>query len=229
MTEIERIREAYGRRVERGADERYSLTDPANLYLFQRRERELLGLLRRHRLVPLSSRRVIDIGCGNGEVLLDFVRYGADPARLSGVDLLESRVGAARARSPRAGFLVANAAQLPYRDETFDIALQFTLLSSVLDPALRRRIADEALRVLSPSGTLIVYDFVWNPRNHDVRGVGLQELRHLYSDCELDPRRVTLAPPVSRRLVRFSWLLAEIVEAVPIMRSHYLVAIRKRG
>jgi len=229
MDEADRIRDAYARRAGRGADDRYSLTEPHNLYLFQRRERDLLALLRRQRLTPLADKRVLDVGCGNGEVLRDFVRYGADPARLAGVDLLASRLKAARSRSPNIACAVADAASLPYRDATFDVALQFTLLSSVLDPSLRRRIAAETLRVLRPSGVLIFYDFIWNPGNRDVRGLGLRDVRALYPGCALDAQRTTLAPPISRRLVRLAWPLAALAEAAPFLRSHHLIAIRKPG
>ena len=36
--EADRIRDAYARRAQRGADDRYELDDPANRYLFGRRE-----------------------------------------------------------------------------------------------------------------------------------------------------------------------------------------------
>lgn len=85
--EVARVREACARRAERGVDARYVCFDPANLYLFQRRERALLETLRRHRLVPLAERRVLDFGCGDGAVLRDLVRYGASPRCLEGVDL----------------------------------------------------------------------------------------------------------------------------------------------
>jgi SAM-dependent methyltransferase len=227
MSETDRIREAYARRTERGADERYSLDDPANAYLFASRERELVGLLRRHRLMPLSGRDVIDAGCGNGALLRDLVRLGADPARCSGVDLLPERLEAAQAADPRMRLERADASSMPFSDASFDIALQFTLMSSVLDPAMRRAIASETLRVLRPGGVLIWYDFLWNPGNRDVRGVRLGELRARYPGCTIDARRVTLAPPLLRLCARVSPALCRVLDAVPPLRSHYLAAVTK--
>ena len=230
MTRIEdeaaRIRQVYAERDRRGADTRYGLDDRANLFLFQHRERALLDLLRREGLMPLAGKRVLDVGCGTGDVLRDFVRYGAEPSMLHGVDLLPERIEAARERSPLAvTFSLGDAEDLPYPAGHFDIALTLTVLSSILDDTMRRNVAAEAMRVLRPGGVLVVYDFTWNPMNRDVRGIGRAELRALFPGCRIDARRVTLAPPISRRLARISWPLASALEALPFLRSHLLSAV----
>lgn len=226
MSEIDRVREAYARRAERGADDRYALTDPANLYLFQRRERALLRLLRDHGLLPLGDKRILDVGCGNGSVLRDFVRWGAAPEHCAGVDLLEDRIASARELSPAAFALRAGSATaLDWPDACFDLVLQFTLLSSVLDNGARRAIASESLRVLRPGGAIVYYDFIWNPGNRDTRGLRMRDLRALYPGCTIDARRTTLAPPISHRITRLSWTAARLLEAIPLTRSHYLAVI----
>ena len=229
MTEQERIREAYARRAATGADERYALDDPANRYLFERRARDVQRLLRQHRLWPLAGREILDVGCGNGAVLREFVGWGADASRCAGVDLLVERVEAARAAAPEMRIQQGDASALPWPDGSVDIALQFTLLSSVLDDRMRRAIAAETLRVLRPGGAIIVYDFTWNPTNRDVRGVGADGLRALYSGCAIDARRVTLAPPITRALARFSTRACALLEAVPLLRSHVLACVVKAG
>jgi ubiquinone/menaquinone biosynthesis C-methylase UbiE len=228
MNETERAREAYARRAARGADDRYDLSDRANVYLFERREANILDLLCKHGLLALKEQRIVDIGCGNGSVLRDFVRWGATPSLCAGIDLLEERIEAgndlvAAGCDLRAG----SAGELPWPDESFDLAIQFTLLSSVLDPQTRRRIAAETMRVLRPGGALVYYDFIWNPGNADTRGLGLKGLQTLYPNRSIDARRVTLAPPIGRRLARVSFAAARLAEAVPLLRSHYLALVRK--
>ncbi len=54
---------------------------------------------------------------------------------------------------------------------------------------------------MAPGGGVLVYDFVVNnPHNPDVRKLILGELQALFPDARLHSRRLTLAPPVARRL-----------------------------
>jgi SAM-dependent methyltransferase len=229
MREVDRIREAYGRRAARGADQRYDRSSPANRYLYETRGRDLRALLGRHGLLPLSGRRIIDIGCGNGAVLAELAQYGAEPRLMCGVDLLPDRLAAARDTLPQASFALADASRLPHPGASFDVAVQFTLMSSVLDSRARRAIAAEAMRVLKPGGTLIWYDFIWNPGNPDTRGIRLAELLQLYPGCAVDARRATLAPPLLRLIAPRSRALCRALDAAPFLRSHYLALIRRRA
>lgn len=228
-TEADRIRDAYARRAETGADDRYSLEDPANRFLYGRRWLAIVNLLRDHDLLPLASARILDVGCGNGSVLREFVGFGASANLCAGIDLLDDRVAAARDALPDADVRSGSAAELPWPDGVFDLALQFTLLSSVLDTTARRRIAAETIRVLQPGGALLYYDFIWNPGNRDTRGLRLSEIRDLFAGCAVDARRITLAPPITRVLARWSTASCAALETLPFLRSHYLVLVTKPG
>lgn len=230
MNERQRIRAAYARRAARGLDARYAYWEPANLYIYQERERALLNLLRRHRLLPLGDRRVLDVGCGTGAVLRDFLRYGANPENLYGVDLLEGRIESARHLNPSLNVLVADAAMLPFRDESFDLVLAFTLFSSLKDTLIRQQTAAEIQRVLRLDGAIIWYDFWINPFNRDVQALTLREMRDLFPGCTVKAQQVTLAPPLVRVLVPRFWLACELLAKLPLLRTHWLALIRvKRG
>src|SRR3990170_4744298 len=126
--EAARVRAAYERRAALGLDARYDYWQPANLFIYQSRERTLLTLLRAAGMLPLTGRRVLDVGCG------------ARAEDLRGVDLLAERVQRARELTPGARIEVGDAQALPYEDGSFDLVLGFTLLSSVVDEGARRRI-----------------------------------------------------------------------------------------
>jgi ubiquinone/menaquinone biosynthesis C-methylase UbiE len=223
-----RIRGAYARR---GDVSRYSLFNPGQLYMVQERQRRTLALLAREGFAPLADRRILEVGCGLGNWLRDFVDWGAAPRNLAGIDLLPDRVAAARALCPPAVTLLAgSAAQLPFADDAFDIVLQATVFTSILDASFRRRAAAELLRVVRPGGIVLWYDFhAHNPRNADVRGVTRAEIAALFPACDITLERITLAPPLSRALAPVARPLCTILGRIPLLCTHHLGAIRKRG
>jgi ubiquinone/menaquinone biosynthesis C-methylase UbiE len=232
--EADRIRAEYERR-ERVIDaDFYSLTRPANLFAHQQRARALLDSLRRERLLPLDEHRILDVGCGEGLQLLAFEQWGAAAKHLAGIDLLETRIARAARRfggperGDRPDLRTGDASVLPWPDDTFDILHQATVFTSIQDASMKRAMAGEMLRVLKPGGVLLWYDFfVDNPANPHVTGIPAGDIRRLFSPCAVRLRRVTLAPPVARRLVPITWLGALMLEKLAILNTHYLAVIRK--
>ena len=80
------IRERYARRP--CADSRYSWFSPGHLFLVQERERRVLDLLARSGCLPISSKKILEVGCGTGYWLREFLKWGARPENVVGVDLL---------------------------------------------------------------------------------------------------------------------------------------------
>src|SRR5207248_507233 len=129
-----RIAAYYQQRHDAGLSRRYSLFQPGSLFRMQRFERDVLAALTRHRYDELSRYRVLDVGCGDGAFMRRLVSWGADPAMLAGVDLLEERVASARRIAPCLDVRQADASALPFEDASFDLAFQLTVFSSILDP-----------------------------------------------------------------------------------------------
>src|SRR5438128_579479 len=156
QAEEERIRTAYRLRDARPA--RGTKRDPENLgnraYL-RARDQELARLVRDLDLLPVGGRRAIEIGCGTGSVLRKLVDLGADPGCLVGVDILEERVRTARHLAPSIRFESTWPDELQFPDASFDVALTFTLFSSILSGRLAARLAQEIRRVLTPGGTIL--------------------------------------------------------------------------
>jgi SAM-dependent methyltransferase len=229
MNEIERIKQVYERRKTEDKGRLYSYFNQASLFVTHQRERALIHSLKQLRFTDLSDRRILDIGCGSGGFLREFIKYGARPKNLYGIDLLEERIEKARELNPNIDFRCGDASNLPYEDHFFDIVMQFTVFTSILDSGMKEKIASEMLRVLKADGTIIWYDYyVNNPWNPDVKGVKKREIQELFPNCLLSLKRVTLAPPIVRTLVPFSTLLCLILDKVPFLRSHYLGKIRRK-
>jgi ubiquinone/menaquinone biosynthesis C-methylase UbiE len=226
--DIRRLRQEYDDRSQRfSGSDLYSLFNQANLFTIQQRQRDVLSVLRRNGFYPLQDCAILDLGCGSGNVLLEYQAYGARSSRLQGVDLIPKRLFAAKKQFPNLSLACADGRHLPYEDEKFDLVLQYTVFTSVLDPTIRQQLATEMMRVLRrPHGMILWYDFWLNPTNPQTKGIRPKELKLLFPGCSFQFRRVTLAPPIARRLVPISWMAAEILEKLRIFNSHYLVAIR---
>ena len=225
-----RIIAEYERRARELPSNYYSWGDPSNLMAHQDTASGCIQMLDRASLFPLRGQRVADIGCGAGAWLLEFMQWGADPTALCGIDLSADRVAAARERIPHADLRIGSAADLPWPDACFDIVSQFTVFTSILDPILKRAIANEMLRVLKPGGSILWFDFrVDNPNNAQVRGIGAREIRSLFNGCDIELASEVLAPPISRRVASWSKPLASILKSAPCLRTHYVGLIRKNS
>jgi ubiquinone/menaquinone biosynthesis C-methylase UbiE len=194
----------------------------------QQRERRILALLRRYGFTV--SNTILEVGCGTGQWLRDFIKWGARAENITGIDLLEDRVSTARRLCPPAvSIQCASAAHLPFANERFDIVLQSTVFTSILDPNVKKRIATEMMRVVKPEGLILWYDYhVNNPWNKDVRGIKRREIYQLFPSCRIDLERITLIPPLARAVAPYSYLTCYLLEKFPPLCTHYLGVIRKR-
>ena len=159
------------------------------------------------------------------------MKWGARPENFAGIDLLPERVEKAGILCPSGVTIkVGSAAKLNFPDGSFDLVLQSTVLTSVVDPSLKRQIASEMLRVVKEKGLLLWYDYlVNNPWNPDVRGINKGEIARLFPGCKIELRLITLAPPLCRRLALYSWSACYLLERLRVFNTHYLGVITKRG
>jgi SAM-dependent methyltransferase len=228
VLEIEeaRIRAAYAART---IDERYSCFNNAHLLSLQQRERVLLAALKRHGIRSLASTSVLEIGCGNGHWLREFIKWGARPEHLTGIDLMADRVAEARHLSPPdVKTTVGSAIRLNESAGSVDIVLQSMVFTSILESSVRMQVAQEMLRVLKPDGLIIWYDYhVNSPGNREVRGVSRREIRRLFPSCRIELRRVTLVAPFARQIAPRFPSLSVLCGAIPWLCTHYLGIIRK--
>jgi SAM-dependent methyltransferase len=222
-----RIRAAYAKRQK--DDARYSYFSMGHLFMMQEREQRLLTVLKRNDLEPLHIKKILEVGCGTGYWLREFIKWGARPENITGIDLLANRVAEARYLCPEAvRIMCGNAAELAFPDATFDLVVQSTVFTSVLDALMRQQMASEMLRVVKDDGFILWYDYhVNNPWNPDVRGIKRQEISQLFPGCRIKLQRITLVPPLVRLLAPYSWLACYILGKIPWLRTHYFGLISK--
>ncbi len=105
--------------------------------------------------------RVLELGCGPGHLAMRLVRdFGLevvgldlDPAMIE-----RARAGAGRlAGETRPGFVVGDAAALPFPDAAFDLVVSTLSLHHWTDPA---GASTEIARVLQPGGRVLIWDIL---------------------------------------------------------------------
>jgi SAM-dependent methyltransferase len=230
LVEVERIHVAYERRARRSLDVRYRPLRPAVLLERQQMERGLVRALAREGIESLSDLRILDVGSGGGRLLLQLLALGARASNLCGVDLQMGRLREGRTQCPSLALFAGDGRRLHFADATFDLTLQCTTMSSVLDDAVRLDLAKDMERVTRPGGSIVWYDMrMTRPDNPDVRPVGVSEANRFHPHATVSSRVVTLNPLLSRRVAPTSWLLAEILGAVPWLCGHRVTVIRLPG
>lgn len=131
------------------------------------------------RLAVPASRRWLDVGCGTG-ALTSAVLEAGDPAEVVGVDPSEGFLKTARASvtDPRASFSVADARELPFPDDHFDVVVSGLVLNFVPDQAAA---AAEIARVTRGVAAAYLWDLA----------EGMELIRHFWeAAAELDPAKV---------------------------------------
>lgn len=225
--EPQAIRERYARRPM--SDGRYSFLRPDVCLGVQERQRVMLQLLCQHGVSNLADMRLLEVGCGTGGNLLEFLRMGCSPEHLAGVELLPDRHAQAGHVLPAALHLYlgdALLADVPPASQ--DVVLVSTVFSSVLDTAFQQKLADALWRWVRPGGAVLWYDFTFNnPNNPDVCGVPLHRVKELFPQARITTRRVTLAPPLARRLAPIHPALYTLFNSMPWLRTHILCWIAK--
>lgn len=226
MDDRERLKTEYARRAQDPRyREWYASTNAANQFIEQDRDAMARALLAAH--FPLAAdARVLDLGCGGGHELVKWRDLVAEK-NLCGIDLLPERVARGRAACSALSLVCGDGTHLPFASHTFQLVMQFTVFTSILDPALKQRLAAEMLRVLKPGGAILWYDYWWNPTNAQTRGITRREIRQLFPECSLRVQRVTLAPPLARWFAPRSLKMCAWLNHLPFLRSHYLALLTR--
>jgi ubiquinone/menaquinone biosynthesis C-methylase UbiE len=144
-------------------DEEYYLTDCGGYEEFNATRGEELSL-RLSRALDLGKvvqgERVLDLGCGRGEILLHCKRRGAT---VVGIDYSQAALGIAKelfsnghGRSNPAMLIEGNVRRLCFADSSFDAVFMLDIVEHLYSWELKNAL-QEVKRVLKPGGRVIIH------------------------------------------------------------------------
>ena len=138
-------------------------------------------------LGPLRETRHLDVACGTGHLVGAASKRGATS---EGIDFSPAMVDTAKVNYPTDRFQTADAADLPYKDETFDAVSCAFGLSHMEDP---QAVVEEVFRVLKPGGRFVFtlwFDAAGGNQVHAILKSAVDT--HAIRDCTLPDQWVQL-------------------------------------
>ena len=122
--------------------------------------------------------RVLDVGCGTGMIMRQIASH---VAHVIGLDFSVGMLNIARRRLPRNAMLQqANAAGLPFKDETFDRVLCYHVITNFLNDEFTRSVLTQLIRVTRKGGFVLV----GNTPDYDKQREQAQLIQQLRSKME---------------------------------------------
>ena len=177
--------------------------------------------------LDIKNAKILDLGCASGNFINSLLNIGIRKKNITGIDIRKNSIKNAKKRFPEIRFQLMDARKLEYSDNTFDCIIIFTLFSSVLKSLDRKKIAEEAKRVLKSTGLIIYYDVrMNNPFNKNIIGMNKKELSRIFYDMKFVCARITLIPPIARNLGIATSMLYPILCKLPFLNSHYICSLK---
>ena len=185
--------------------------------------------------VEPETSRVLDVGCGGGGSLHNYLRLGFSPVNLFGTDILEKRIMEGKKRFPNVNFSCDDASNMQFEDGFFDITTESTMFMQLTDIELSMKISKEMVRVTKQNGYIILKDWRYSdPRDSKYKALSKQRIKDIFLTPNGGQVRVAsvfdgpLVPPIGRMVSkRLSFLYFFIAAVVPLLVGLKVTVLKK--
>ena len=229
------VKEWYKSYYAKGGMDRNSLRlNPGVLFQILAAEKSLIFAVR-NIAQDVTAAKVLDVGCGGGGDLYQLLRLGYVPENITGIDIQQDRLLAARRLYPSVHFVKGDASKMEFSGGAFDLVFESTMFATLPDEELSAKIAAEMLRVCKPGGYLMLVD--WRtPKPGDANYLALTRTRlerlfSVNSETELVGLFPgALVPPLGRFLSKhLPSLYFLVVASFPFLVGQVAYLLRRKA
>lgn len=224
-------KQIFERYLKRSENNSYSYLNPEIFKMHQERVfHEMKMISSNFNTKDFANLKITDIGSGYGFNILEFIRMGFLPQNITAVEMIKERADFSKGIIPQSVVIYnQNAMEAPIENSSQDIVFQSAVLTSILDDEYKKRLANRMWELLKPGGAILYYDFIYNnPKNPDVKGVPLSEIKLLFPNGKFKfKKRVTLAMPISRAICKIHPSSYHLFNFFKFLRTHLLCLIVK--
>ncbi|MFA5832074.1 MAG: class I SAM-dependent methyltransferase [Bacteroidota bacterium] len=180
-----------------------------------------------------KSALVLDVGCGNGVEIFQFVRLDFQIENIYGIDLNNERLEQGIKSFPQAKLTSGDASNMPFEKNKFDIVFESTMFSTLPDDNLCQAISNEMVRVCKHGGYLVLVDWRYKkPQNPNYNALNRKNLSRYFSIGTMTElitiQNGALIPPLGRFLSRRApSLYFLIAKAFPLLVGQVVYVLKK--
>lgn len=133
-----------------------------------------------------KPQKILDIGCASGTMTNNILRI-LPKSEITAIDVYPAAIAYAQRKYPHIRFLVTDAHKLPFKDNSFDLAVCYETIEHVIDPQkvleeIRRVIKKDGLAIIGMDSGSVLFRIVWwiweKTKGRVWKGAHLHPFRH---------------------------------------------------
>jgi len=182
----------------------------------------------------MANLSIIDIGSGNGNVILSMIKLGAFAKNITAIELLKERYEVLIAKIP--GVKAYNINYLDFSPiQKQQITILFAVLTSILDEKIRESILAKAYNEMDVGGIMIIYDYYTSSTkqmSNYYKSISYNDIKSILSNPGAEYKiysNVYLGERIGKGLCMLGLgLLIPLLEKLKVFNSNYSFIVIKK-